>query len=378
MKNVIELLEIRYRPVENTGTSRELFFALADYVNYIKKTPEAKKIIGEIIKEKKELLKEWNKYENKALEELRIAEEKVLGIIKQKKISNQALDEAIKELNDWREAIGGAKSGRIETFLWNICKILFQNGYKKFLGEFIEKKTIRPNIYLDNQNFVFSKAIEKRRMLEDRIDALRDTELWGCWHYLNVAPAIFLKDEEFIRIIVKNESGAGNAYKEFKDMFRMRRHINNKAYNAYFPLPSVAEANEIIQKYKSYASRIHIQLITELSQRETDKATGTKGKIVIDLQRGIYNSAYPKRIYEISGKRLQALEFLIKNKSALLKELANNNEQLSDLMVKEIKEINNNVKRICKIKVDLIMHSKTGGGYRLNKNQLDIDIKTST
>jgi hypothetical protein len=40
MKNVIEILNNYYKPVENAKRSRSFFFSLTDYVKHIKTTPE--------------------------------------------------------------------------------------------------------------------------------------------------------------------------------------------------------------------------------------------------------------------------------------------------------------------------------------------------
>ncbi len=102
----------------------------------------------------------------------------------------------------------------------------------------------------------------------------------------------------------------------------------------------------------------------------------SKFEIIINSQKGIYDAAHSDRIYEISGKRLKIVEYLYKNNLASLSDLTAHIGQADSLVVKEIKEINNNFKKLLQAKSDLIIHSKTSRGYRLNKDNLE--VKTSS
>ena len=102
-----------------------------------------------------------------------------------------------------------------------------------------------------------------------------------------------------------------------------------------------------------------------------------EGIIVIDLQKGIYNKNNSKSVYEIAGKRKLIVKYLLENKIASLADLVATTGQGDQLISAGIKKINSNFKKKCHIKKDLIIHSKTAGGYRLSTDDLKI-VKIST
>ncbi len=106
---------------------------------------------------------------------------------------------------------------------------------------------------------------------------------------------------------------------------------------------------------------------------------GTKFKIVIDFQKGIYNEKYPKSIYEISGKRKSLVEYLCNNKSGHIRHLIAVTGQKNNLIMQEIRKINDIFQKFCKTNKHLIIHNMTGGGYMINRENLNIKvIKTFT
>jgi len=275
------------------------FFSLADYVKHLKATPELKKIIQKITKEKEELLKEWDEYEAQALKELENAKQKLLKIVKQNKIASPELNEAIEKLNCYEAGkmlSSGVKSDNIEYHLWDIAKAVFQTKHKELLKEFIEEKPTVPNINLNNRNFVFSKTIPKRRQLEKRIIEFRKTELWGCWDYLNLVPIILLEKKKFHEVVSKRDLGLSEIFVEQRHIFKTRNSIQNEMYNP-LPLQIPPEEAREMMKYKLYASRIHNLLLKEL-----DLETGTK----VEPVQIFTNEVVPDRTAEIQKQMDEA------------------------------------------------------------------------
>ncbi len=113
--------------------------------------------------------------------------------------------------------------------------------------------------------------------------------------------------------------------------------------------------------------------------KKSRNRSGSKSKIIIDFQKGIYSEKYPKSVYEISGKRKKLLEYLCNNQSAHIRDLIAVTGQKDDLIMQEIRKINDIFKKFCKTNKHLIIHNTTGGGYMINRETLDIEvIKTFT
>ena len=138
-------------------------------------------------------------------------------------------------------------------------------------------------------------------------------------------------------------------------------------------------AKSYIEQVPSYEFTVNKDTLNKNSNnapaQKIDTVDGKMG-VIIDLQKGIYAAAYPDRIYEISGKRKNVVKYLCENSVASLSDLIACTGQANSLMVKEIKEINDNFKNHLGVEKGLIVHSKTAGGYRLNKD--DFNIKTPT
>lgn len=265
MKKIIETLKNYYKAIENAEKNSDFFQFIGDYVNFIKENEILKKLIQNETKKKEILLKEINENETEALRELYLAKKKLFKIIKKNKISNQKLNGLINNLNNYEKGeifSSGFKSDNIERYLWEISKILFQNGYKKFLKEFIDEKPDIPNIYIDNKNFVFSKTIKKRRKIETNIKELRNIELWGCWDYLKIIPD-FINKKSFEEIVPENDLGIGKIYAK----------LINKNHND----------TDLIEHYKTCITRIHNYLLKELGKEGNEKNKGNYLRSIILL-----------------------------------------------------------------------------------------------
>jgi hypothetical protein len=134
----------------------------------------------------------------------------------------------------------------------------------------------------------------------------------------------------------------------------------------------ISDLNRLKKIKKEVDEEIRIKELQEAPQEKTER----KKEIIVDLQRGIYNKTSPKSIYEISKKRKMIVEYLCKNKTASSSDLVGTTGQNDQLISAGIKKINENFKKKCKVKNDLIINSKTAGGYRLNKSDLEIEIPT--
>jgi len=126
-----------------------------------------------------------------------------------------------------------------------------------------------------------------------------------------------------------------------------------------------------IEEFKNCIRRIYNYLLIELSQKVSTEDEGVGKKIiVIDPRRGIYDAKNHKLIYEIRGKRLKIVEYLLE-KNASLNDLVGHTGQSPIVISRAIKKINEIFRKKLKIKIDLIIHSKTSG-YKLNREQLII------
>lgn len=374
-------------------TLQSFFTRLSDYINYLLETPTLKVIVEAEMKKRKAEYQREAELEQKAVQELRGAKSKLLKIIKDKKISPDALQgewssfplekgTILDELESFEQGkihTSIPHSNQLARYLFEIAVGISRQGYKHLLQEFDEHQPYQQNTY---GNFIFSKTLKGREEQTKRIEMAKGFELWGYFVPLLNFQKAFLevpKNSHYLDVFQRYSRDGKNRLDNLDagDITHMSEELKQVMRSEYRGQKLPFYLLEI-EKYKSFATRVHHYLLTELSKRASlvkDKQTVGK-TIVIDFQKGIYDPMKKKSIYEIRGKRRKIVEYLTKNSIASLSDLVATTGQTNALIVKEIKEINKNFRNILQVKDDLIVHSKTGGGYRLNRDSFS--IKTST
>ena len=418
MSEVSDLKE-QYNAVINQETDWGFFVSLAGYVDYILEMPALKKITDEVMLMKQ---KEYDKLaglEDKAIKELEIARVKLLKIIKNNNISPDSLgfghnavpQSVFKNILDELEAfeegtrysISGFKSDNLMNFLLDIASSLFKLGHKSLVKDFLVSNEEYERYYYEpdsrfrikgdeeNGNFIFSNTLKLRREQTKLIKNAERYELWGAFNAIFKLQRAFLEKSKHVCYddIIKKYSSDKRNCQEAGDAVDIVFYAEGLTAISGDKSSFANQNTQYLFKkidFKNHLSRVNTYLLKELAKFQNkkdrkeaggDKSEKPKTEIVIDFQKGIYNVSNPKSIYEIRGKRFKTLECLIKNKSASLADLIANTGQTDALIVKEINGINSNVRKL-KVKFDLIIHSKTGGGYRLNNEELNIDIKNKT
>jgi len=412
MKNVIDVLRDQYNATISQEDDWGFFSVLASYINYILETPTLRKITDEIMGKKQKEYDKLAKLEEKSLQELKQAENKLLKIVEKNNISHTSLTpdwssipnpprmntlETLKAFEEGHISISGFKSNNLEKFLFDIAASILKQGYQSELKDFLvlneeyglyySKADGKISINSNTRgNFIFSNTLKLRREQSEFIEKTEKFELWGAFNALLKFQKAFLeksKNKDFGYIVKKYSEGRRNSQEEddVADILFFAQDLGEIAESKSSRLIDHRSRHHLKKDdFKNYASMVNAYLVKELAKTENKKETfkeiKIKEKIIIDLQRGIYNAAHQNLIYEISGKRLRIVDYLCKNNTASLLDLSACTGQVDYLIVKEIKEINNTFRKLLKTKKDLIIHSRTGGGYRLNRD--DLDIKTST
>ncbi len=374
MNNVIDILRERYKSFIKEDNSCNFFFGLADYVRYIENNPDLYKIIEPEIKEKDRILKERDKLENKAIQELNNCKKEIFKIIENNKISNSELEREIADLKlfEKEKDASGTIADNIERYLWNIGKILYELGYKKELKKFINIDNKKINIHFDNYDFLLSNSLIERCELEKNINKLRQQKIWGSWDYLKYVPLIFLDRKESKEIISKNDEGEIDISFNLYEQFRI---IESDELSSQDTIQYI-NPEDLMKNYKLHTNKIHFYLIEKFTNyKENAELSDKKNKIIIDFQKGIYGEKNPEKyIYKISGKRLKIVKQLFESKiNVPLNQLVSNTGQSDGIIIKEIGNINKVFRKKLKLKKDLIVNLKTGGGYKLNTENFNIE-----
>jgi hypothetical protein len=212
----IEDLDRHYNLFTNTSGPWDFFSGLSNYVSYVLKTPEFRRIVGREMQERNEMLRKRDRYEDKATRELNEAKEKLLSVIEINKIDVRGFDQAtswipnpagkdetiltrLKLFEEGKISISGYYSDNLENYIFDIAANLLRLGYEKEIKEFIVSNEEYARYYAQiNGNdgsglvlagntrgaFIFSKTWPLRFQQDRAIERSRKLEPWGAFEAL--------------------------------------------------------------------------------------------------------------------------------------------------------------------------------------------------
>jgi len=272
MKNVIETLDRYYQSFINQNGNWEFFLGLADYVKYAVKTQEVDSILKRIVQVRDNDQKRLKEYEQRVIKETEQAKEKLFKIIKEHKISNEALDRAIEEYQGYENGTTLSSQSRGEALseaLIDIIHILFKNGHKELVKNFAIEHREAPN---EVGKYTFSKTLELYEKEKEIFNEKLKTELWASWDNLVLAYLTIFKADEELEKLHKDKKDLFMAW-NFSGLVGEMRKIRDGNRNR---LTGIASDFKPIhfkkENYISHATRIHNYLIQKLS-KEKDEQT---------------------------------------------------------------------------------------------------------
>lgn len=375
MNTITDNLERYYNGFINQQNDWAFFLGLADYIKYAIGVPEIKKIIENFNQKKNSAENELKKYEKIAIKEIEEVKNRLMKEIKSKKINIEDHKNLLKIIENWEKYqngeiwASGSNVSYLSEILISIMRYLQEGNYKELVKSFLEaEKDGRIKKY------ICFKKVYSYYEVEEKYKEKRNIEFWGLWEDLFLAYIVIFEKEKQLKELEKDNKKNYWRIINFKQIVgEMERIKGNSIFSDSMPILFVKNA------YISSATRIHIFLVKELSQKEKkeEKEIGNKKiKIVIDFQKGIYKKNDIEKIYEISGKRFKIVKQLLKRKTNTpLSELVANTGQYDGVIIKEIGNINKVFKKRLKLKEDLIVNLITGGGYRLNDEYFIIEGK---
>lgn len=189
LNKTADALERQYNLFINQTDYYHFFLGLNDYLNYMTGVPFLVSVMQETFKDRDTEYALLEKLENQALDEVKSAKKRLFEIVEKNKIQSGQLTIALQDIRNFENAKmqiftdNNFVSGAWSSVLFSAATIISEMGQREILNEFIvSDKEYRKysgansNIY---GNFVFSKAITKRRHQWDKIKELEREEIWG-------------------------------------------------------------------------------------------------------------------------------------------------------------------------------------------------------
>jgi len=255
VESIVNLLNTHFQSIKDTSDDWSFFVGLSDYISYINHTPELKNIVAGIEKERENDYQKYYELKKQSWDEMEKSKKQLLKIVNDNEVDNKEvlnICNSIKKSEE-RKVI---ELNSIDQHLFNIAKLLVENGHQDLVKQFIDNNREPQNKY---GNFVFSKTIAVFRKEVDRIEKiLQPTKLWHCWYKLKVIPEVIALTWEEIFSDKINPSDEEIAY--YVDFIHIKENYRNMRPNASVNLwphtkPSV---------YRNYLQRINTHLIQQL------------------------------------------------------------------------------------------------------------------
>lgn len=404
---LLQNLERLYKLAIEQELPFPFFKALHGYMNFAFGQPKLKRIIEEQMTQRNKRYENIKKTEVEAIKEMRLSKNKILSIIKRKKIdtsnfsrhSTMAIgglsDNVVSEL----EALENEKikisssisySGTLHAYLFDISANLRRLGYEKELGSLVVSAKDYNNYYQhlkgtsgyffsgnENGNFVFSKTWPEKFEQESLLSIERVLKPWGA----------FEKAIQFMRAfhnVITNTSTwkiteITSPYdylleeNDLADVFHMTEdfyHISGQGREDSARRFRGNPPSELdILNYPLFKNFLQIIHGSFLESIDTEESKNEFNKIILHMNPSgeLYRDPKAKHCYPMGEKsdRCKIIKFLTdggyKETRIIVNELGNKKEQT---VRTEITKINKNVKN--KLNINNFIEGKKGSGYRIN------------
>lgn len=207
---VLQNLERLYKLAIEQEQRFPFFKALHAYLEFALKEPTLKSIIEEQMAQRNDQYNRINEAEEEAVKEMRLAKDRILSIVKKKKIDASDFDRPStfpvwdtggKNIVEELEAIENKEvefysaqsySGRLQSYLFDISAGLLKRGYGKELGDLVVSEKEYGEYYQRingtsgyffasnvNGNFIFSKYWPKTFEYKNLMERERVLKPWG-------------------------------------------------------------------------------------------------------------------------------------------------------------------------------------------------------
>lgn len=191
----------------NLDDTKSFFIGIGDYLSIIDNSDYLVAIItASILSDKNNLTNEINEITNKSVEETKTTYAKIQKIIKDKKIDNSVVQNAIKEYKMFLDGdIKKSGSGNFATYLIesvrNILLALKDNGYEKISDDFavLDQNKIIIDWKISSSEKEVDKALAK-------LKEQQNISIWGAWDELVLCfISIYEKDKVWEDAVTHND-----------------------------------------------------------------------------------------------------------------------------------------------------------------------------
>lgn len=258
MDHIRESLKNDYEYLNSQNGVNDFIIGLADYVNYIEATPELKSMVDGWLEKKSKIYEDIVSFEEKTVKELentKIILEKLINSKKgvKEEITKEGLDsDGLTRLNQYLNhdpdfRTSGIPSEVINGYLEEIARDLTEKGHVELLNKFT---IAEPG---NGRKWEFSKSLKKRWQLSKEFKLQRQTEVWGNWDYIALAPTL-----------VPFLGGFDN--KEFLEISDLDPDLWDTYYGFISSIRNKKDIENLIERIKVCATRVYKQLLKELPE----------------------------------------------------------------------------------------------------------------
>ncbi|MBU1037320.1 hypothetical protein KKF32_04865 [Patescibacteria group bacterium] len=291
-QKLINSLDRKYKSIIGQESDWDFYLNIADYIKYIKETPEIYQIVEDkILSEYNEEQEKLQKIRDQADEEITKTKDELYIAITKNKLSFDSVDlnKVIKIYNEYETGVRSSNLTHTEELnnaLENIIRSLYENGHKELVKNYIierdeplykgtvkitdgETSGIHKPTMPDNniEKFVFAPSMEKYYKASKEFEEKKSTAYWGHWTNLELPYLAIYKKNESLEELQKDERkimdlwGFSLVVGELNEI-REQHEEPYKIKTDFEPL--IYERS----KYNGYITRTHNFIIDELEKIE--------------------------------------------------------------------------------------------------------------
>lgn len=417
MDTIAETLQADFDAFINQTNALAFFAGLSDYVGYILETPATETIVGSVMREKTEMYDELDRLEQQTVQEMMVAKEKLLKIVKENGIDpkslviNTSLPPSMQEGHNPVEQLELFESGKVQRsgfmsqvlggYLFDVAAGLLRLGHEDKLKEFMvsgeewghhyenpdpDQRTGIKIIGNTNGNFLFSKT-EMLLMKQDaHIDRVSGFGIWTAFdellklHEAYVARSKGMLRDDFLKDYSERHPARNQAEAvDVVELSQMYSDLLDVAEGALFAGPNVAVIDGVdhylsVRDFQNHATRAHRHLLKELAKTEVVKVPGKSGKtngIVLFLASNgdLYREPRKKYCYPMDegSDRHKIVRHLVQNRGyQSTPSISSALDGKSEKSIRtEIGKIRANIKKLLKIEGGRVIGGKKESGYRI-------------
>lgn len=238
------------------------FLGLAEYKDYLNKTPETEEILNTIMKDREKLYKQHNEVEKQMLLEINKTANELKEIILENKWEYPDLTNKIEEYVNYQE--GKIQStAPLSTNLYHcivtMISLLKEKGHEESVSHLYETFPDDPKHILRHN---FAPSRDEHEKIKKEIETKKETSLWGAVEEIELCRWVIYEARDYYNEIAQDRE-------KFFEVWNVDLFLEDMDHIREFGHPKNNATHFKKDKYSFDAKRVHQHIVNQVSKERT-------------------------------------------------------------------------------------------------------------